>query len=101
MFTYRLIAVTAGGTGFDHSWGDSYEVEAGSYLAAEADVLGREGTSGTRPYVKIVTAWVKDGCRWVQLPPCDDCRSAVAQTEWAGSGRLICWECCNIRQGRS
>lgn len=101
MSTYRLTAVTAQGHGFDHSWGDSYEVEADSYRAAEEDVLGREGTDGKLAYAKIVRAWLKDGWSWTAFPQCEDCRSAVAETEWAGSGRMICWGCCNIRQGRS
>ena len=100
MTTYRLIAVKADGTGFDHSWGDSYEVEAADYLAAEADVLGREGTDGTQPYARIVKGWVKDGWRWTPIPVCQDCGNAIAMTEWAGNGRLICWACCEARQAR-
>lgn len=68
MSTYRLMAVKAGGTGFDHSWGDTYEVEADSYTDAEMDVLCREGTDGSHPYDRVVKAWVKaDGWRWEEL----------------------------------
>jgi hypothetical protein len=98
---YRLIAVTADGTGYDHSWGDSYEVEAASYLAAEADVLGREGTEGTQPYTRIVKGWVKEGWRWTQLPACECCGNAIAMTQWAGTGQMICWTCCEVKQAGS
>lgn len=64
MATYRLTAVTADETGYDHSWGDTYEVEAADYLAAEADVLGREGIEGSQPYTRIVKAWLKGAKRF-------------------------------------
>jgi hypothetical protein len=98
MATYRLIAVKADGTGDDHSWGDTYEVKADDYLAAEADVLGRQGTDGTQPYARIVKGWVKDGWRWTQLPACECCNNAIAMTQWAGTGQMICWACCEAKQ---
>lgn len=97
---YRLIAVKADGTGDDHSWGDSYEVEAENYLLAEADVLGREGTEGTQPYARIVKGWVKEGWRWAPIAACAACGTFPAQTEWAGTREMICWTCCEARQGR-
>lgn len=99
MPAFRLIAVKADGTGFDHSWGDSYEVEHATYPEAEADVLGREGAGGTRPYTRIVKGWAKNGWRWEPLPACQECGSFPACTQWAGTGELICWTCCEARQG--
>lgn len=101
MSTYRLTAVTAEGRGLTYSWGDAYEVEAANYGAAEADVLGRVGTDGEKAYTRIVKAWVMDGWGWSKLPECQACGNAVAQTEWAGTGEMICWDCCDIRQGRA
>lgn len=102
MPTYRLTAVNSEGHGETYGgWGDTYEVEAAGYIAARENVLGRVGTDGSRPYAKIVQGWVKDDRRWVRLPECEDCHGAVAETEWAGSGRVICWDCCDIRQGRA
>jgi hypothetical protein len=100
MPTFRLIAVKANGYGETYSWGDTYEIEAGNYLAAEADVLGREGAGGSRPYVKIVKAWMRDGGLWIQAPSCEGCGNAVAHIEWAGTGEMICWDCCEARQAR-
>jgi len=98
--TFRLIAVKADGYGETYSWGDTYEVEAENYLAAKADVLGREGTGGSQPYVKIVKGWMKDGWRWVPVPSCEACGNAIAMTEWAGTGEMICWACCGAWRAR-
>jgi hypothetical protein len=67
MAIYRLIAVTADGYGLTYMWGDTYEIEAESYEVAEADVLGRVGGDGERPYERIAKAWAKDGRRWAAL----------------------------------
>lgn len=67
MFTFRLTAVTPDGRGFDHSWGDTYEVTAESYEEARADVLAREGVPGTQPYAFIVKAWASDGAPWTEI----------------------------------
>jgi hypothetical protein len=67
MAVYRLTAVTAEGFGLTYSWGDAYEVEADSYEAAEADVLGRVGADDQQPYDRIVKAFVKDGWSWAGL----------------------------------
>jgi hypothetical protein len=100
MTAFRLTAVTKDGYGYDRSWGDTYEVEAESYLAAEADVLGREGTGGTQAYARIAKGWVSDGFGgWIEIPACG-CGKFPGVVEWAGSGQLICWDCCNTRQGR-
>lgn len=102
MPTYRLTAVNAAGHGYTYGWGDAYEVEAATYRAAEEDVLGRVGTDGEKAYARIVRAWLlKDGWNWAQFPECEDCHNAVAETEWAGNGRMICWNCLDVRQGRT
>lgn len=67
MFTFQLTAVTADGSGLDHSWGDTYQVKAGTYEEARHDVLSREGTSGSQPYAFITQAWMYDGGVWVKL----------------------------------
>lgn len=69
MTHFMLTAVTEDGTGYDHSWGDRYEVHAGSYAEAEQKVLGLEGTEDSKPYARIVKAWVKDGIGWAELDP--------------------------------
>jgi hypothetical protein len=98
MILFRLTVATKDGYGFDHSQGDTYEVEAPDYLAAEADVLGREGIPGTQPYARIVKGWVSDGWGgWAEIPACE-CGNFPARVEWAGSGRMICWDCCEARQ---
>lgn len=71
MAVYRLIAVTAEGYGLTYYWGDTYEVEAENYEAAEADVLGRVGANDEQPYARIVKAWVKDGWNWARLELAD------------------------------
>lgn len=101
MFTYRLIAVNADGYGETYFWGDTYEVEAPDYLTAKNDVLGRIGTDGKRSYAKILKGWAQDCWGWAALPVCSDCGSAVGETEWAGTGRVICWDCCGVRQSRT
>lgn len=67
MFTFQLTAVTADGSGSDHSWGDTYQVQAGTYEEARYDVLSREGAPGTQPYAFITQAWRYDGVNWVKL----------------------------------
>lgn len=68
MNLYRLTAVTKDGTGFDHSWGDTYEVAAASYDEARKDVLGREGSDGKQHYTRIVKAWIKgEGGTWLNI----------------------------------
>lgn len=67
MFTFQLTAVTAAGSGFDHSWGDSYQVQADSYEEARHDVLSREAAPGTQPYALIVQAWRYDGTVWAKV----------------------------------
>jgi ABC-type phosphate transport system auxiliary subunit len=67
MAAYRLIAVTAEGFGLTYSWGDAYEVQAKSYAAAEADVLGRVGANDEQPYTQVKKAWVMDGRSWTEL----------------------------------
>jgi hypothetical protein len=64
---FRLLVTTEDGSGFDHSWGDSYEVEAENYAAARADVLGREGVPGSKPYTTVKRAWMKNDARgtWI------------------------------------
>lgn len=69
---FRIIAVTEDGTGHEHSWGDSYQVHAESYEAAEARVLGLEPATGTSPYARVVKAWrqVTTPCPgWEQIVP--------------------------------
>jgi len=68
MATYRMTAVTADGYGLTYLWGDTYEVDAESYDAAEADVLGRTGVAWQAPYDRIVKAWVKNDGNWAELP---------------------------------
>lgn len=68
MAAYLLTAVNAEGYGFTYTWGDAYEVQADSYEAAEADVLGRLGVDDEPPYERIVKAWVNDGQGWAELP---------------------------------
>jgi hypothetical protein len=68
MATYLLTAVTPEGYGLTRHWGDAYEVEAESYDAAEADVLGRVGADDKPSYDRIVKAWVKDNGSWAELP---------------------------------
>lgn len=97
---YRLTAVRADGRGFTYGRGDTYELEADIYDAAEADVLSREGISGTLPYARIVKAWAWDKGTWVQLPQCQDCQDEIARTKWAASGQMICWTCCEARQAQ-
>jgi hypothetical protein len=29
---------------------------------------------------------------------CQQCASRTAATEWAGTGKLLCWPCCEKRQ---
>lgn len=93
MAAYLLTAVTAEGYGLTYHWGDTYEVRAESYEAAEADVLGRAGGDGERPYELIVKAWAKDGALWAELPlgrpvsreelaltvACPECRAGTAE----------------------
>lgn len=67
MLTFQLTAVTADGRGFDHSWGDTYRVEAGTYEEARHDVLSREGVPGSQPYVFITRAFMHNGFGWVKL----------------------------------
>jgi hypothetical protein len=66
---YRLMVTTEDGSGFDHSWGDTYEVDAKNYKAAKADVLSREGVPGSKPYTTVVKAWrMHDGSKtWMQI----------------------------------
>lgn len=69
MAAYLLTAVTTEGFGLTYHWGDTYEVQADSYDAAEADVLGRVGAADQPPYDRIVKAWVRDGNGiWTELP---------------------------------
>jgi len=93
MAAYLLTAVTAEGYGLTYHWGDTYEVRAESYEAAEADVLGRAGGDGGRPYERIVKAWARDGALWAELPlgrpvsreelaltvACPECRAGTAE----------------------
>lgn len=70
MIHFILTAVTEDGTGYDHSWGDRYEVHAASYDDAREHVLGLEGTRGSKPYALIVKAWAKrEPFGWDQLDP--------------------------------
>jgi hypothetical protein len=66
---FRLLVTKDDGSGFDHSWGDTYEVDAKNYKAARADVLGREGAEGSKPYTTVVKAWrMRDANKtWVRL----------------------------------
>ena len=70
MTTFRLTAVNEAGYGQTYHWGDTYEVEAGTYEEAEADVLGREGvapdpyTPAPQPYARIARAWFLDDGTW-------------------------------------
>jgi hypothetical protein len=66
---FMLTAVTEDGAGYDHSWGDRYEVHAGDYAEAAQKVLSLEGTKGSRPYARIVSAWVRRGISWIKLDP--------------------------------
>lgn len=67
MFTFQLTAVTADGSGLDHSWGDAYQVEAATYEEARHDVLSREDSSLGQPYVFITQAWRYDGSAWAKV----------------------------------
>lgn len=67
MLTFQLTAVTADGRGFDHSWGDTYQVKAATYEEARHDVLSREGVPGSQPYVFITQAWQYDGSVWAKI----------------------------------
>ena len=31
---------------------------------------------------------------------CESCGERPAVTEWAGTGELICWECCERKRGQ-
>lgn len=54
---FKITAVTAGGGGHDHAWGDTYEVHADSQEEAEARVLALQPAEGTEPYARIVRTW--------------------------------------------
>jgi hypothetical protein len=67
---YLLTAVTEDGAGYDHSWGDRYEVHAGSYGEAAQKVLGLDAPRGGKPYARIVRAWVQRPVfGWDELDP--------------------------------
>ena len=55
-----------------------------------------------RPAVVHPTAttpqWVRD--LWRGRGLCQQCGQLPHATEWAGNGWLICWPCCQIRQGQ-
>jgi hypothetical protein len=85
MATYLLTAVTAEGYGFTYTWGDAYEVQAESYDAAEADVLGRVGVNNKPAYARIVKAWVKDGGSWSEMSVMDRGLKALLDSDDQGT----------------
>lgn len=40
--------------------------------------------------------WIIDQLR--ARGTCERCGNRPAATEWAGTGELICWECCDARR---
>jgi hypothetical protein len=49
--------------------------------------------------VTSVPAWVASQRR--ARGDCERCGQYPAVTEWAGTGQLICWECCESKRAQS